>query len=47
MTEQQMRKTLQDNDVEQDELEAQIDRWADERNRDRQERDYVEKQDAA
>jgi len=46
MTEQQMRKTLQDNDVEQDELEAQIDRWADERNRDRQERDYMEKQDA-
>ena len=46
MNEQQMRKTLQDNDVEQDELEAQIDRWADERNRDRQERDYMEKQDA-
>jgi len=46
MTEQQMRKTLQDNDVEQDELEAQIDRWADEQNRDRQERDYMEKQDA-
>jgi len=42
MNEQELRAALAANDI-----EAQVNRWADEQNRDRQERDYVEKQDAA
>ena len=43
MTEQQMRKTLQDNDIEEDEIEAQIDRWADDKTRMREEMEYMER----
>ena len=47
MNERELRAALAANDIDEDEIEAQVDRWADEQNRDRQERDYVEKQDAA
>ena len=47
MNERQLRAALAANDINEDEIEAQVDRWADERNRDKQERDYVEKKDAA
>jgi len=43
MNERQLRTALAANDIEDDEIEAQVDRWADERNRDRQERDYMER----
>lgn len=46
MNEQQMRRAMREEDIDEDEIDAEIDRWADEQNRDRQERDYMEKQDA-
>jgi len=45
MNERELRAVLAANDIDEDEIEAQVDRWADERNRDKQERDYMEKQE--
>jgi hypothetical protein len=43
MTEQQLRMVLRANGVEEDELEAQLDRWIDEQQHDQEERHYIER----
>ena len=47
MNERQLRAALAANNINEDEIEDEIDRWADDKTRMREEMEYMEKQDAA
>lgn len=46
MNEQQMRRAMREDDIDEDEIDAEIDRWADDKTRMMEEMEYMGKQDA-